>query len=131
MAVEGIEAPRPGQTRPLPRSAGSPCFGDRTTLAYSPPVEVTFRPSGERVRVPAGTTLLEAARLAGLPVASACGAHGLCARCGVTLVSGADRVSEETDDEREAKRLNRVDADQRLSCMTRISGNVEITATYW
>jgi len=94
-------------------------------------VRVTFRPSGKQVRVPAGTTLLEAARKAGLPVGSACGAHGLCARCGVVLIGGAGGVSEETDREREAKRVNRVDAEQRLSCMTTVEGDVEITATYW
>jgi uncharacterized 2Fe-2S/4Fe-4S cluster protein (DUF4445 family) len=109
------------------------CFVDRARLAYSPPVdaEVTFRPSGKQVRVPVGTTILDAARRVGLPVASACAAHGLCGRCGVTVLSGASRVSAETPRETEAKRANRTEAKQRLSCMTTISGDVEITASYW
>jgi uncharacterized 2Fe-2S/4Fe-4S cluster protein (DUF4445 family) len=105
----------------------------RARLAYDPPVdvEVSFQPSGKQVRVPKGTTLLEAARQVGLPVASGCGAHGLCARCGVTLLSGEDSVSEETSAEAEAKRVNRVDSSQRLSCMTAVTGDIEITASYW
>lgn len=109
------------------------CFVDRARLAYSPPVdaEVTFRPSGKQVRVPTGTTILDAARRVGLPVASGCAANGLCGRCGVTVLAGASAVSTETSGEAEAKSLNRVDPSQRLSCMTTISGDVEITASYW
>jgi 2Fe-2S ferredoxin len=93
--------------------------------------EVTFQPSGKQVRVPAGTTVLDAARRVGLPVASGCAANGLCARCGVTVLTGETGVSQESPGEAEAKRLNRVDESQRLSCMTEISGDVEITASYW
>jgi 2Fe-2S ferredoxin len=93
--------------------------------------EVSFQPSGKQVRVPQGTTLLQAARQVGLPVASGCGAHGLCARCGVTVLGGADSVSPETPAEAEAKHVNRIDSSQRLSCMATICGDVEITASYW
>lgn len=81
--------------------------------------------------MPAGTTILDAARRVGLPVASGCAAHGLCARCGVTVLAGEAGISQETPGETEAKQLNRVDESQRLSCMTTISGDVEITASYW
>ena len=57
-------------------------------LAYSCAMEccVRFLPSEREIRVPAGTSLLEAARRAGLPVASACGADGICARCGLDIL---------------------------------------------
>jgi 2Fe-2S ferredoxin len=94
-------------------------------------VEVRFSPSGRALRVGAGTTLLEAARRAGLPVASACGAEGICGRCGVRVLLGAEGLSPETEREAHVKRLNRVEAGLRLACRARVSGPVEVTAGYW
>lgn len=93
-----------------------------------------FRPSekpGKSVRVPVGTTLLEAARQAGLPVASACGADGLCGRCGMRVLSGADALAPESESEARAKTSNRVDPVERLACRVAPSGDVEVTARYW
>ncbi|WP_205859628.1 ASKHA domain-containing protein [Phycicoccus flavus] len=42
-------------------------------------------PSGRRGTVPAGTTVLDAARALGVDVDSVCGGRGLCGRCQVTL----------------------------------------------
>lgn len=78
-----------------------------------------------------GTTLLEAARCAGLPVASACGAEGPCARCGMIVLSGADSIPEETAEEVAAKQRNRIDPEQRLSCRVSVAGDLEVTAIYW
>jgi uncharacterized 2Fe-2S/4Fe-4S cluster protein (DUF4445 family) len=94
-------------------------------------VDVSFQPAGKRVRVPSGTLILDAARRAGLPVASACGANGLCARCGVRILAGGESVSAETPDEVEAKQVNRIDSSQRLACMVTVCGDVKITASYW
>jgi uncharacterized 2Fe-2S/4Fe-4S cluster protein (DUF4445 family) len=93
--------------------------------------EVCFVPSEKRVRVAPGTPLLEAAQQAGLPIASGCSANGLCARCGIFVVAGADSLSDETHSESEAKRVNRMDPELRLACMATVSGDVTITATYW
>ena len=93
--------------------------------------EVRFRPSGNALRVEQGTTVLGAARRAGLPMASACGAHGVCGRCGVTVVSGAARLSPETEREVRVKEMNRVAPSQRLACCAEVSGDVEVSASYW
>jgi ferredoxin len=93
--------------------------------------EVRFQPSGRSVRILQGTTLLEAARQAGLPMASSCGADGVCGRCGVTVLTGADAVSPETGNEAEVKRRNRVEPSQRLACRAQVNASVEITASYW
>ena len=93
--------------------------------------EVVFQPSERRLRVPAGTTLLEAARSAGLPVASACGADGICARCGLQILSGADSISPESAGEARAKRSNRVDAELRLACRVPVEADLVVTAPYW
>jgi ferredoxin len=83
------------------------------------------------VRVPCGTRLVEAVRRAGLPIASACGAAGLCARCDVRILSGEASVSSETPEETRAKRANRIDPEHRLSCMAAVFGDVKVTASYW
>ena len=93
--------------------------------------EVRFAPSGKRVQVEAGTTLLDAAREAGLPVASACGAEGLCARCGMTVLEGAEALPPETEAEADAKARNRIDPAWRLACRVAIAGDLEVTAAYW
>ncbi len=49
---------------------------------------VTFQPVGRRVRVPIGTTLLEAGRAAGLELAANCGGIGVCRKCRVTVEDG-------------------------------------------
>jgi len=92
---------------------------------------IRFQPSGTTLRVAAGTTLLDAARRAGLPMASACGADGLCARCGVRVLAGAGSLSAETESERRQKRRNRIDPELRLACRAAATGDVEVTAGYW
>jgi ferredoxin len=94
-------------------------------------VEVSFEPQGAVVRVPAGTTLLEAARKAQLPLASGCGGDTLCARCGLRVLGGAEHLSAETEWEVRVKRRNALDPALRLACCTTVSGPVVVSATYW
>ncbi len=92
---------------------------------------VQFSPSSSRIRVEEGTSLHEAVLRAGLPIASACGADGLCGRCGVQVLRGSERLSPETEDERRTKQRNRVEPSLRLACQARVEGDVVITAAYW
>lgn len=94
-------------------------------------VEVRFHPSGRRLSVAPGTTLLEAAQNAGLPMASACGADGLCGRCTVKLLGGGQNVSTQTPGETRVMLANRAEPRQRLACCARVNGPVEVTASYW
>jgi ferredoxin len=84
-----------------------------------------------RVRVDDGTTLLEAARAAGLPIASACSGVALCARCGLEILAGGGALEPEREDERRSKRRNRVPPEQRLACRAGVHGDVTATASYW
>lgn len=81
--------------------------------------------------MPAGTTLLEAVRKAGLPIASACGAGALCGRCGVRVLGGRPVPARESAAERDAKRRNRVDEGLRLACRVAVEGDLEVTTSYW
>jgi uncharacterized 2Fe-2S/4Fe-4S cluster protein (DUF4445 family) len=92
---------------------------------------VRFEPSGRTVRVVTGTSLLEAARRAGLPLASACGGDALCGRCGVSVLSGASSLPLTDHVEARAVRRNRVPAGQRLACRVAVSCDLTVTASYW
>ena len=94
-------------------------------------VRVDFLPAGRSVRVAPGTTLLEATRRAGLPLASACGADGICARCGVIVVAGAEHLAPESSREREIKERQRIDPRQRLACRVGLSRDLTVTTPYW
>ncbi len=77
----------------------------------------------------AGTTLLEATRRAELPVASSCGADGVCARCGLEILEGRNSIERER--ERNIKERNRIDPKLRLACRVTISCDLTVTAPYW
>ncbi len=49
---------------------------------------ITFKPSNITIDVPTGTSLPEAARLAGLEIESPCGENGTCGNCVVRIVAG-------------------------------------------
>jgi uncharacterized 2Fe-2S/4Fe-4S cluster protein (DUF4445 family) len=51
--------------------------------------EVQFQPLGKRVSISEGASVLDAARLAGLNINSACGGEGSCGQCQIVLLSGA------------------------------------------
>ena len=92
---------------------------------------VRFEPSGRTVEVETGTLLLDAAREAGLPVARACGASGVCARCALTIVDGEGELLAASDEEARAKQRNRVSDALRLACRTTVEGDLVVTADYW
>lgn len=83
------------------------------------------------VTVPTGSTLIGAIARAGLPLASACGADGLCGRCGVAILAGESALEPETADELRIKSRNRIDPKLRLACRTLVTADLEITASYW
>jgi adenylate cyclase len=76
-------------------------------------------------------TLLEATREVGLPIASACGENGACARCGLEIIEGATHLARETERERIIKERNRIDPELRLACRVRPHGNLTVRALYW
>ncbi|MEE8580167.1 MAG: 2Fe-2S iron-sulfur cluster-binding protein [Myxococcota bacterium] len=92
---------------------------------------VRFLPSERSIRILRGTTLLEATRRAGLPLASGCSANGMCGRCGLQILAGEQHVADESPREREIKRANRIDPGLRLACSITPTGDLVVTAPYW
>lgn len=87
-----------------------------------PQVEVTFLPSGSRVLVEPGATVLEAARLAGITLVAPCGGRGVCGTCAVRVVEGRLAAPEEV----EARGLARAAEGIRLACVARIEDSVTV-----
>ncbi len=95
------------------------------------PVRVRFLPSGASVLVERGATLHDAVRRAGLPIASACGAEGICGRCVVEAVEGGAELPPESTWESDLKARNRVEARYRLACRVSPTSDVTVRAPYW
>ncbi len=97
---------------------------------------VVFTPSGKRGRFPVGTPLLTAARSLGVDVDSVCGGRAICGRCQVLVMEGdfpkhgvtssAAHVSAVSEAEQSFARRRPLPPGNRLSCSTRIEGDLVI-----
>ena len=88
-------------------------------------VRVSY-PGDRVVPVTAGTSVLEASRLAGIPHASVCGGRGRCSTCRVRIAAGLEALPPPSADERRV--LQRVGAppNVRLACQVRPAGDVAV-----
>jgi uncharacterized 2Fe-2S/4Fe-4S cluster protein (DUF4445 family) len=83
---------------------------------------VTFDTARQPVRVPTGTLLSEAARLAGVEIGQPCGGQGRCGRCAVQVTSGDVR-------RRSSLRLSPDDIAQgfALACQSVVEGDLWVS----
>ncbi len=83
---------------------------------------VTFDKVKKPIRVPTGTLLSEAARLAGIDIGQPCGGQGRCGRCAVIVTEGDVR-------RRSSLRLSADDILQgyALACQSVIEGDISVT----
>jgi len=75
--------------------------------------------------------VLDAARRAGAPLGSSCGAVGVCARCRVRIVDGATSLSAPTNIELRTAASRGFANDERLACQAVVFGDCTVTTTYW
>ena len=97
---------------------------------------IVFTPSGKRGRFPVGTPVLQAARALGVDIDSVCGGRAICGRCQVNVGEGdfakhgirseATHLSEFSKVEERYDRLRGLASGRRLSCQTKILGDVVI-----
>ena len=95
---------------------------------------VIFTPSGKRARVPAGTTVLAAARRIGVDLDSVCGGRGICSKCQVSPQFGQhskhgvtvhdDALSEWNSVEARYDEKRGLRQGRRLGCQAEIRGDV-------
>ena len=88
--------------------------------------KVDFEPLGKRVEVPQGSTLLEAARLAGLPLTADCGGAGSCGQCRVIARESGKSLSQPTLTEQAQLTDTELAGGLRLACQAGVLGDVKI-----
>lgn len=85
---------------------------------------VEFQPTGKRVNVSSGDSLLEAARDSGIELATACGGEGNCGQCQVVILAG--EVSPPTPDEEFIIAELDLHNGRRLACCTQVFGSLKV-----
>jgi len=89
-------------------------------------VSVRFLPDEAVADVLPGDTLLEAARRAGVPLASACGGEAACTTCRVIVTEGEGSLAAPPPEEAAVLATIGVDAAVRLGCRARVLGPVTV-----
>ena len=56
----------------------------------------------------------------------ACGGKGRCTSCKARIIQGADHLSPLTKPEEQYHKLNKLRADERLSCQVYLNGDIEV-----
>jgi 2Fe-2S ferredoxin len=79
------------------------------------------------IEVPEGTTILEAAKLAGAPEGDRCGGVCACSTCHVYVVEGFDSTSDVEDDEFDIlDKAFGVRSTSRLGCQAKVQGDIAV-----
>jgi ferredoxin len=94
-------------------------------------MRVTFIPLGTAVAAMPNETLLDAARRADAPIGNSCGGVGVCGRCCLRVLAGAENLSAPTMIELRVSAQRGFGADERLACQAVVMGDVEVTTGYW
>jgi ferredoxin len=92
---------------------------------------VTFSPLGKAAAAKEDESVLDVARRAGVPLGNSCGGVGVCARCKVRVVAGAENLSPPTSIELRFGTARGFAADERMACQAVVKGECEVTTTYW
>jgi len=92
---------------------------------------VSFSPLNQQAEAKEDETVLDVARRAGVPLGNSCGGVGVCARCRVRVVSGAESLSPPTSMEVRFGTARGFAEDERMACQAVVTANCTVTTTYW
>jgi ferredoxin, 2Fe-2S len=92
---------------------------------------VTFTPLGTTASAKDNETVLDVARRAGVPLGNSCGGVGVCARCKVRVLAGAENLTAATAIEIRFGTARGFAEDERMACQAVVNGDCEVTTTYW
>jgi ferredoxin len=92
---------------------------------------VRFEPLQRSGAAKESETILDVARRTGAPIGNSCGAIGVCARCAVKVLSGAENLTPPTEIEAQVAVRRKLDPDERLACQAVVCGDCEVTTGYW
>lgn len=85
---------------------------------------IRFMPNNITVQVSEGTDILEAARLAHVPIATSCGGQRDCGECRIIILEGI--ISEVTPEELERLSASQIHRRNRLACCARVLSDVKV-----
>ena len=89
--------------------------------------KVRFEPEGIEVDVPVGTSILDASRLSGAQVGSACGGVCACSTCHVYVKQGLEALAPASDREEDIMdKAFDVRVNSRLGCQSKIQRDVTV-----
>src|SRR3954451_23789485 len=94
-------------------------------------MRVTFAPLCSGAEAMANETGIDAARRANVRIGNSCGGVGVCGRCCVRDLAGAENLSAPTMIELRVSAQRGFRADERLACQAIVTGDVEVTTSYW
>ena len=94
-------------------------------------MQVTFTPLGKTAAAKNDETLLDVARRAGVPLGNSCGGVGICARCKVRVVAGAENLTPPTTVETRFAAARGFAEDERMACQAIVLGDCAVTTSYW
>ena len=94
-------------------------------------MRVTFTPLGRAAEAKPNETILDAGRRAAAPIGNSCGGVGVCARCRVRVVAGAENLSPPTSIELRIGAMRGFAADERMACQAVVLGDCSVTTSYW
>lgn len=92
---------------------------------------IRFKKTYPDLEVEPGAFLMEELLKAGLPVASSCHGDGICGKCRMQIVEGAENLSKINSVEQLVRERLNIARDYRISCQTRVMGDITIDTSYW
>lgn len=87
-------------------------------------IRIDFEPLGKRVEIQAGSTLLDAARLAGIGLIAVCGGKGTCGQCRVRIMAGPTERPAHGD--KTTFTDEQLSAGWRLACQTTVYQSMKV-----
>lgn len=93
--------------------------------------KVLLEPQGISLEAKKKGNLLALLQENEIAVGNACGGNGLCASCKVSVLEGEKNLSRPNDREIELSERNHLQTNERISCQTKVLGDIRITTSYW
>ena len=88
--------------------------------------KVRFAPGDQEVEVPDGTSVLDAAHLAGASAIECCGIIPACGECRMAVLEGGEHLSAPDELEAGVRKERAFLPFERLACMSHVSGDVTV-----
>jgi len=94
-------------------------------------MQVTFTALAKTAEAKSDETVLYVARRAAAPLGNSCGGVGICARCKVRVVAGAENLTPPTSVEARWAAARGFAEDERMACQAVVRGDCVVTTSYW